>query len=127
MVDHVTLAARTDTTFCKGDGVQLGASTNGLQFSWAPSLDLDNPNIVNPIANPLVATTYRLTARIGGCSATDDVRVFVVPYPTVNAGPDVTICYNTSVQLNGNVQASNFYWRPQGSLNNPNILNPSMP
>ena len=81
VVDHVTLAVRTDTTFCKGDGVQLGANTDGLQFSWAPILDLDNPNILNPIANPPVATTYQLTARIGGCSATDDVRVYVVPYP----------------------------------------------
>jgi gliding motility-associated-like protein len=124
VVDHVTLATRTDTTFCKGDGVQLGANTNGLQFSWAPTLNLDNPNILNPIANPPVATTYQLTARIGGCSATDDVRVFVIPYPAVNAGPDVSICYNTSVQLNASVKASNFYWRPQGSLNNPNILNP---
>ncbi len=124
VVDHVTLATRADTTFCKGDGVQLGATTDGLQFSWTPTLDLDNPNILNPIANPPVATTYQLTARIGGCSATDDVRVFVTPYPLVNAGPDVSICYNTSVQLNGAVTASNFYWRPQGSLNNPNILNP---
>lgn len=124
VVDHVTLSARTDTTFCKGDGVQLGATTNGLQFSWTPNLNLSNPNILNPIANPPVATTYQLTARIGGCSAKDDVRVFVVPYPAVNAGPDVSICYNTSVQLNGAVTASNFYWRPQGSLSNPNILNP---
>jgi hypothetical protein len=50
--------------------------------------------------------------------------VFVTPYPAVNAGPDVSICYNASVQLNAIVRASNFYWRPQGSLNNPNILNP---
>ncbi|HMK17701.1 MAG TPA: T9SS type B sorting domain-containing protein, partial [Chitinophagaceae bacterium] len=124
VVDHVTLSTRTDTTFCKGDGVQLGATTNGLQFSWVPTLNLNNPNILNPVANPPVATTYQLTARIGGCSATDDVRVFVTPYPAVNAGPDVSICYNTSVQLNGIVKASNYYWRPQGSLNNPNILNP---
>lgn len=124
VVDHVTLSARTDTTFCKGDGVQLSAATNGLQFLWTPALALSNPNILSPIANPPVTTTYQLTARIGGCSATDDVRVFTVPYPAVNAGPDVSICYNTSVQLNGTVTASNFYWRPQGSLNNPNILNP---
>ena len=95
VVDHVTLVVRTDTTFCAGDGVQLGANTNGLQFSWSPTLDLNNPNILNPIANPPNTTTYQLTARIGKCSATDDVRVFVVPYPTVNAGPDEVICYNT--------------------------------
>ena len=124
VVDRVTLNVRTDTTFCAGDGVQLGANTDGLQFLWTPNLNLNNPNILNPIANPPVNTTYQLTARIGNCSATDDVRVYVVPYPFVNAGPDVSICYNTSVQLNATIRASNYYWRPQGSLNNPNILNP---
>jgi gliding motility-associated-like protein len=124
VVDQVTLSVRSDTTFCRGDGVQLSASTDGLAFTWTPNTDLSNPNIVNPIANPPATTTYQLTARIGNCSATDDVTVFVVPYPSVNAGPDVTICYDASAQLNGNIIASNFFWRPQGSLNNPNILNP---
>ena len=124
VVDRVTLSVRPDTTFCTGDGVQLSAATDGLQFSWTPNLDLSNPNIVNPIANPPVNTTYQLTARIGKCSSTDDVTIFPVPYPFVNAGPDVMICYNSQTQLNGDVIASSYYWRPQGSLTNPNILNP---
>jgi len=124
VVDRVSLSVRTDTTFCAGDGVQLSAVTNGLQFSWSPTLDISDPTIVNPIANPPVTTTYQLTARIGKCSATDDVKVVVVPYPYVNAGTDEIICYNTQVQLNGSVAASNFFWKPQGSLNDPKILNP---
>jgi gliding motility-associated-like protein len=95
-----------------------------LQFSWTPTANLSNPNIVNPIANPPVNTTYRLTASIGKCSSTDDVKLFPIPYPFVNAGPDQIICYNSQTQLNGNVIASNFFWKPQGSLNSPNILNP---
>lgn len=124
VVDKVTLKVRTDTAFCKGDGVQLGAATDGLQYSWAPNLNLSNPTIINPIANPPVTTTYQLTSSIGMCSATDDVTVFVVPYPFADAGPDVTACFKTPVQLNGNVIASGFYWRPQASLNNSTILNP---
>ncbi len=124
VIDNVTLTARTDTTFCQGDGVQLGANTDGLQFLWSPSNNLSDPMILNPIANPPVTTTYQLTARVGGCMATDDVTVTVVPYPFVDAGPDVSICYDTQVQLNGTVIASQYFWKPQGSLNNPNILNP---
>jgi gliding motility-associated-like protein len=124
VVDRVSLTVRTDTTFCAGDGVQLSAVTNGLQFSWSPTLDISDPTIVNPIANPPVTTTYQLTARIGKCSATDDVKVIVVPYPYVNAGADEIICYNTQTQLNGNVAASQYFWKPQGSLSDPNILNP---
>jgi len=124
VTDRVNLTVRPDTTYCAGDGVQLYATTNGLQFSWTPNLSLSNPNIINPIVNPPATTTYQLTAKVGKCSSTDDVTVFPVPYPLVNAGPDVSICYNTSVQLNASIVANSFFWRPQGSLSNPNILNP---
>ena len=124
VVDRVSLVVRPDTTFCAGDGVQLYATTDGLQFSWSPSLNLSNPNIVNPIANPAGNTRYQLTASIGKCSSTDDVFIFPVPYPFVDAGPDENICYAAQTQLNGVVIASNYFWKPQGSLNNPNILNP---
>ena len=124
VVNRVTLVVRPDTTYCEGDGVQLYATTDGLQFSWTPDLDLSNPNIVNPMANPPGNTTYQLTASIGKCSTTDDVNLFPVPYPLANAGPDQMICFNTQTQLNGTVVASNFFWKPQGSLNSPNILNP---
>ena len=124
VIDRVALTVRPDTTYCAGDGVQLYAMTNGLQFSWTPNLSLNNPNIINPIANPTATTTYQLTAKVGKCSSTDDVTIFPIPYPLVNAGPDVSICYNASVQLNANVVASSYFWRPQGSLSNPNILNP---
>jgi len=124
VVDRVTLNVRADTTFCAGDGVQLGAVTDGLQFSWTPTLYLNNPNIVNPVANPPSSTTYLLTAKIGKCFATDDVTVNVVPYPDANAGPDQAICFDSQTQLSGSVVASGFFWKPQGSLNNPNILDP---
>ena len=124
VVDFVTLTVRPDTTFCLGDGVQLGAITDGLRFSWTPTLNLSNPNIVNPVANPPTETTYQLTASIGKCSTTDDVIVSPVPYPFVDAGIDTEICFATQTQLSGAVIAANYFWRPQGSLNNPNILNP---
>jgi gliding motility-associated-like protein len=124
VTDRVTLIVRPDTTYCEGDGVQLYATTNGLQFSWTPNLGLNDPNIINPIANPPSTTTYQLTAKVGKCSSSDDVTLFPVPYPLANAGPDISICYNASVQLNASVVASSYFWRPQGSLSDPNILNP---
>lgn len=124
VVDRVSLIVRPDTTFCEGDGVQLYAATDGLKFSWTPSTGLSDPNIVNPIANPATTTTYQLRASIGKCFTTDDVTVFPVPYPFVDAGPDVDICYDGQTQLDGDVVASNYFWKPQGSLSDPNILNP---
>lgn len=124
VVDRVTLAVIPDTTYCLGDGVQLNAATDGLQFLWTPNVNLSNPNIVNPIANPPSVTTYQLTAKIGKCLATDDVTISPVPYPFVDAGVNQEICFATQTQLNGVVIASHYFWKPQGSLSNPNILNP---
>lgn len=124
VVNSVTLRAINDTTICKGDAIQLGATSDGLQFSWTPVANLDNPNIINPTAITNNTTTYTVVATIGGCTATDQVVVTTVPYPGANAGPPQTICYNTSAQLNGSIVGIRFEWQPTSYLNNPNILNP---
>ncbi|MBK5271533.1 MAG: gliding motility-associated C-terminal domain-containing protein, partial [Bacteroidia bacterium] len=124
VVGSVSLTARADTTICLTDGVQLGAITDALQFQWSPAGTLNDPNILNPIATPTATTTYQLLARIGSCSAIDDVTVIPVPYPIANAGNDTIICYNTSAQLNGFHDGISFSWSPVSYLNNPNILNP---
>jgi gliding motility-associated-like protein len=124
VVGFVTLKANNDTTVCGGDPVQLGAQTNGLSFSWTPAASLNNPNLLNPIATPAVTTKYRLFTTIGSCSASDSMTVFVVPYPGSNAGPDDTICYNTSKQLSGTIVGSSFSWSPSSSLLNANTLTP---
>jgi gliding motility-associated-like protein len=124
VVNSVTLQARSDTTICQTDLVQLNAITDALKFEWSPAATVSNPNIVNPTAKPLSTTTYQLRGIIGSCSATDDVTINVVPYPVVNAGPDTTICFGTTAQLNGSMVANSFTWSPASSLNNPNTLNP---
>jgi gliding motility-associated-like protein len=125
VVANVTLQARGDTTICLTDAVQLDANSDGLQFSWTPSSTLNDPNIRNPIATPDQALTrYTVTATIGSCSAVDFVDISTVPYPLALAGPDDTVCYNTSTQLNASHDGSSFSWSPITYLSNPNILNP---
>ncbi len=124
VVPAVSLQAIADTTICQGDAIQLNATSDGLNFSWTPAANLDNPNIINPVAITNNTTIYQVTATIGSCSATDQVVVTTVPYPVANAGPDPTICYNTSVQLNASINGSSFNWSPVNYLDNPNILNP---
>ncbi|MFN2457266.1 MAG: PKD domain-containing protein [Chitinophagaceae bacterium] len=124
VVNFVTLRARNDTTICSGDAVQLSAVSDGFRFQWAPLSDLSNPNVINPIAKPASTTTYKLTATLGGCTATDDVVVTTIPYPAVNAGMDTSVCFGTSAQLNATIKGSSFVWSPASTLNNPNVLNP---
>ena len=124
VVPFVTLRAMNDTTICQGDAIQLNAVSDGLQFSWTPTANLSNPSIINPIATTSVFTRYTVTARIGGCTATDFVDVTPIPYPGSNAGTGPQICYNTSGQLNASIVGSSFTWTPVNYLSNPNILNP---
>lgn len=125
VVAGVQLQAMADTTICLTDVVQLHAVTNGITFQWTPAATLDDPTLANPKATPTAAsTTYHVRASIGTCFAGDDVVVNTVPYPVANAGPNPTICYNTSIQLNGSHDGNSFTWTPTSYLSDPTILNP---
>jgi gliding motility-associated-like protein len=124
VVDFVTLQAARDTVICAGDSVRLTAATDGLRFSWTPSATLDDPSLLSPMALPTGNTSYQITATIGGCSASDNIMVTLVPYPLAAAGPDTTICFDGSAQLHAGITGNSFTWSPAISLNDPNILNP---
>jgi gliding motility-associated-like protein len=124
VVSEVTLKARTDTTICLTDSVQLSAVTDGLRYNWTPAQTVSNPTVLNPKAKPTVTTTYQITARIGRCSATDDVVVTTVPYPKASAGPDTTICHQTPAQLTGSITGTSFTWAPAETLSGATTLTP---
>lgn len=124
VIDFVTLRARADTVICATDSVQLTAATDGLRFSWTPAATLNNPTLLSPVALPSTTTTYQITSTVGSCSTTDSVTVKLVPYPGSNAGPDTTICYQSSAQLHGAIAGNSFTWSPSSSLNNSNSLDP---
>jgi gliding motility-associated-like protein len=124
VVNNVSLMAMADTTICEGDTIQLFAVSDGLSYSWTPAANLNNPNIINPIAVTGSPTNYTVVASIGSCTARDDVFVNTIPYPGANAGPDMNICYNTTTQLNASINGIRFTWTPTSYLSDPNILNP---
>lgn len=124
VVSEVTLRARPDTTICLTDSVQLSAVSDGLRFSWTPAQTINNPTVLNTMAKPAGTTTYQITARIGRCSATDDVVVTTAPYPVVNAGADTTICHQTPAQLVGSHNGTTFTWTPAETLSGATTLAP---
>jgi hypothetical protein len=68
---------------CNGNSTTLGvAPLAGHTYSWTPTAGLSDPNIANPVANPLVMTTYTLveTITLTGCQKTNSV--IVNPHPT---------------------------------------------
>lgn len=124
VVDYVTLSTAPDTTICLTDQVQLKAFGDGLRFEWTPATDLDDPFNRSPFATPVTSTTYSVLARIGGCSATDQISVRTVPYPFVDAGEDRVICFRDSTLLIATIDGAFFNWSPQSTLLDANTLTP---
>ena len=107
-------------------GAQIGAAAvSGNTYSWSPTTGLNNPNISNPIANPSATTTYTLTAtNSSGCTATDQVVVIVnTTPPTLNAGPDQTVCQGASVALTAVSNVPNMNWSNGVQNNVPFVVN----
>ncbi len=75
-----TVISNNDTTVCAGGCVNLYGTAGILDcvYRWTPALGLSATNIGNPIACPLVTTTYYLTIMdINGCQSTDSVKITV--------------------------------------------------
>jgi gliding motility-associated-like protein len=125
VVNNVSLSASNDTTICANDPVQLYAFTNGFQYSWKPDPTLNNPNTLNPVATPTAPiTSYQVSSTIGGCTASENVVIRVIPRPIANAGDDIDICYNSTAQLNAQTNGTAFTWSNSTSLSDPSLLNP---
>ena len=123
LIDTLTATASGDAAICLGDGVQLNAS-GGISYTWTPITGLSDPNIANPIATPLVTTTYYVTVvDSAGCSGVDSVTVTINPPPVIDVGPDTAICAGQCVQLAASGGLT-FLWSPSTGLDDPNIANP---
>ncbi|MDQ3190421.1 MAG: gliding motility-associated C-terminal domain-containing protein [Bacteroidota bacterium] len=101
IVVHPKLIEVDSTTgYCTGESVMLNA-TGANTYTWSPPAYLSDPNIANPIASSPTSTTYYVTGTdANNCTYFDSTQVFVSPVPVVDAGPDVNVCYGSSVQLN---------------------------
>lgn len=126
VVDSVTLNAGLDTTICTTDTITLLPKSDGLQYIWTsnPNAYISNAQFKSPLTSPFSTTTYHVISRIGKCSKEDEITVRTVPYPVVEAGQDVIICYDDTVTLNGYTNGSAFRWDPALSIIDGNTLSP---
>ena len=96
--------AGPDQTVCEGTAVTLSGS-GAATYVW------DN-GVIDGVAFTLAVgtMTYNVTGTdANGCVNTDQVDVTVNPLPSVNAGPDQTVCEGTAVTLSGSAAATNFW------------------
>ncbi len=116
-----------DIALCDGDSVIMNPliSVDFTHYQWTPSTGISNDTIKNPTIKPNTSTTYVLSGTNGYCDASDTITVNVGITPTITLGPDQDICIGQSAQLSAGGSTASYAWTPSGSLNNPNIANPT--
>ncbi len=81
VVEGATANAGADAFVLANASYQLSGSGSSGTYLWTPSAGLNNPNILNPTAQPSQTTTYTLNITTPqGCTASDEVTLTVVPY-----------------------------------------------
>jgi len=115
------LNAGQDIIVCRGQATQLNASGNGTDYRWIPNTGLSADDIPDPVATPLINTTYTVSALgADGCRSQDVITIFVNSLPTpVVANQIVYSCSGDSaiIAVSGGLTYS---WLPVEGLKNPN-------
>ncbi|MFY9310827.1 MAG: gliding motility-associated C-terminal domain-containing protein [Bacteroidia bacterium] len=122
------VGAGQPTDFCKDQSGTIGSPVNatvqGINFSWAPAGDLNDPTLPQPTAEPVLTTTYTLTSTIAGCPPkTDSVKVTVIQPPPIYAGEDITIKEGERATLHAE-GGYNYAWSGGGGLTYANTADP---
>ena len=81
---NITVDAGVGQSIQQGESTGLEATiggvvvTSGVTYSWFPADGLDDIEVHNPTASPLLTTTYIVTVTdTNGCVSSDSVTVFV--------------------------------------------------
>jgi hypothetical protein len=117
---------------CIGSSTAIGGSPTAVgaqspyTYSWTSVTGLSSSTVSNPLAKPVLTSTYKLAVKdANGCKNTDSVIVFVNPLPTISAGNDDTLCKGDSVKLQGTSGFSYKYsWTPGKYLKDSTLLTP---
>ncbi len=120
-------------TICQGETTQLFANASGgsglFTYKWTSDPPGFTSTLANPVASPLVTTTYYVDVTDENTTVTGSVTVTVYPVPDVYAGGDRTIPYGTNITIldatASGFEPLTYSWAPADSLLNPTVLNPT--
>ena len=125
----------TFNTVCQGNPTQFtntsttnpaGQQITSYQWNFGDGQTSTQQSPSHTYTNAGTSTVTLTIATGGHCTSTKTQTVTVTPQPVANAGPDQTIPYNSSTQLNGSGGAGtfNYHWEPANMVTNPNTQNP---
>ncbi len=95
-----------DTSFCAGGYIELNANANlsGSSYLWNNGATSPRLVVTAPGSYSVIVTSPN------GCTATDTINVNLLYQPSVNLGPDVTLCQSNSLVLNAFNPNCTYLW-----------------
>ena len=98
--------AGPDTTICNAQTIMLTASGGGATYQWSPGGMAGASINVSPAST----RTYTVTVtNAGGCTATDDITVTVLPLPVIGLQSQF-LCAGVTTVLNAANPGSQYSW-----------------
>lgn len=92
-----------DVNLCDGQAIELNATVNGATYLWNDGLSL-------PVRTVSQAGTYSVVAYVGNCSVADTILITTTPTPTVDLGPDRSICPGTTALFDATTPGATYSW-----------------
>ena len=125
IVDSFDVTVSPDVIdICVGDTIPLNAF-GASSYDWSPASGLDATNVSNPFASPVDSVIYTVIGNVGTCPPdTAQVTMNVLEVPTVDAGPDGTICSGDSYQILGSSSLPLVTWTPAAGLSSSSVPDP---
>jgi gliding motility-associated-like protein len=92
-----------DVTLCTGQTLTLNVAQPGASYGWqngstSPTFTVNAPG------------TYSVNVFLNGCVSNDAIDVAYNTTPTVNLGPDVTICAGATTTFNVTTPGATYLW-----------------
>ncbi len=120
VLTHADATITSGTEYCSNDAaVNLTAIDPGGTW-WGPGITNPSAGTFNPgTAGAGVHTVFYGIA--GSCGDTSSTNITVYAAPTVNLGPDTTICSGDNLTLDAGAGYAGYSWLPSGSTQTINV------
>ena len=114
---------------CRGESVTLQANISGAEriewYSTGPAV-FSATDVPDPLLTPEVSDWVHLKIYSSNdCELNDSIYVVVNDLPTVDAGPDLAVCRDLSIELQAQSTPGAYRWTPTAGLDDANVLRPN--
>jgi gliding motility-associated-like protein len=93
-----------DQTVCEGETITLDATYPGATYVW-------QDGSTGATLDVQTTTAASVTVTLGNCETDDNADITFFSYPSVELGPDSTLCFGYSMTLNANFPGATYLWQ----------------